>query len=279
MPVAGLIGYPVGHSLSPVMHNAAFQALGMYDARYDLWETTLEDLPARVESLREPGVLGGNVTVPHKQGVMSLLDEVTETARRIGAVNTVIPADGRLTGDNTDAYGFSQSLRDVVDPATIGQAVVVGAGGAARAVLVSLQEAGISNVIVINRTLERAQRLVEGLAADGQHPIVAGGWDALDDVTRSAGLIVNATSIGWHGDEMPFDQVIVDVLPSNAVVMDLTYRQTALLKAAEARKLEAIDGLPMLIHQGARAFELWTGQAPPVDVMTQAVLQEQARRS
>lgn len=278
MPVAGLIGYPVGHSLSPVMHNAAFRALGM-DGRYELWETALDSLPERIESLREPGVLGGNVTVPHKQAVMPLLDEVTETARRIGAVNTVIPSDGRLTGDNTDAYGFSRSLRDVVEPETIERAVVVGAGGAARAVLVSLQEAGITNVIVINRTLERAHKLVEGVATDGQAPIVAGGWDALDDVARSAGLIVNATPVGWHGDEMPFDREIVDSLPGNAVVMDLTYRHTALLKAAEARGLEAIDGLPMLIHQGARSFELWTGVAPPVDVMTTAVLEEQARRT
>jgi shikimate dehydrogenase len=278
MPVAGLIGYPVGHSLSPVMHNAAFKALGM-DGRYELWETTLEDLPARVAALRGDGVLGGNVTVPHKQAVMPMLDEVTETARRIGAVNTVIPSEGRLTGDNTDAYGFSRSLRDVVDLETITQAVVVGAGGAARAVLVSLQEAGITNVIVINRTLDRAKKLVAGLTADGQAPIVAGSWDALDDVARSAGLIVNATPVGWHGEEMPFDRSIVDELPDHAVVMDLTYRHTALLRAAEGRKLEAIDGLPMLIHQGARSFELWTGVAPPVDVMTSAVLAEQARRS
>jgi shikimate dehydrogenase len=167
----------------------------------------------------------------------------------------------------------------VVELETITQAVVVGAGGAARAVLVSLQEAGITNVIVINRTLDRAKKLVAGLTADGQAPIVAGSWDALDDVARSAGLIVNATPVGWHGDEMPFDRSIVDELPDHAVVMDLTYRHTALLKAAEARKLEAIDGLPMLIHQGARSFELWTGVAPPVDVMTSAVLAEQARRS
>lgn len=278
MPVAGLIGYPVGHSLSPAMHYAAFEALGM-DGRYELWETTAEDLPGRLASLREPGVLGGNVTVPHKQAVMPLVDDVTETARRIGAVNTVISRDGRLTGDNTDAYGFSRSLRDVVEPESIDRAVVVGAGGAARAVLVSLREAGITNVIVINRTLERARSLVASLPVDGQPPIVAGGWDALDDVARAAGLIVNATAVGWHGDETPFDSAIVDALPGNAVVMDLTYRRTALLNAAEARKLEAIDGLPMLIHQGARSFELWTGVAPPVDVMTSAVLAEQARRS
>jgi shikimate dehydrogenase len=278
MPVAGLIGYPVGHSLSPVMHNAAFEALGM-DGRYELWETALENLPERLSSLREAGVLGGNVTVPHKQAVMPLLDEVTESARRIGAVNTVIPSQGRLIGDNTDAYGFSRSLRDVVEPEAIQRAVVVGAGGAARAVLVSLQAAGIGDVIVVNRTLARAQKLVAGLAMNGEEPIVAGSWDALDDVARSAGLIVNATAVGWHGDEMPFDRAIVDLLPANAVVMDLTYRQTALLKAAEARRLEVIDGLPMLIHQGARSFELWTGVAPPVDVMTRAVIAEQARRS
>lgn len=278
MQVAGLIGDPVGHSLSPVMHNAAFEALGI-DGRYELWETKDDDVPARVESLRVDGVLGANVTVPHKQAVMPLMDDLTETARRIGAVNTVVPTDGHLIGHNTDAYGFIRSLSAVVDLKAIDRAVVVGAGGAARAVLVSLQDAGISNVIVINRTLARAKALVQGLAVEGQEPIVVGAWDALDDVARSAGLIVNATSVGWHGEEMPFDQQIVEDMPDNAVVMDLTYRETALLKSARARGLTGVDGLPMLIHQGARAFELWTGVAPPVDVMTQAVLVEQANRA
>lgn len=275
---SGLIGDPVDHSLSPYMHNAAFAALGI-DARYELWGTPAEDIAERLATLREAGVLGANVTVPHKQRVMPLLDDISDAARRIGAVNTIVPTDGRLHGENTDVYGFGQSLSDAIEGATVKRAVVVGAGGASRAVLVSLQEAGVADIVVVNRTVERAEALTDELSLEGQSPLVAASLDVLDELATSADVLVNATSIGWHSGELPFDGAIIAGLPETAVVMDLTYRETDLLRLATARGLRAVDGLPMLIHQGARSFELWTGVTAPIDVMTAALLQEQSRRA
>jgi shikimate dehydrogenase len=278
MRVAGLIGNPVEHSLSPAMHNAAFAALGI-DARYELWPTDLDDLPDRIAGLRHGDILGANVTVPHKAAVMPLLDEVTDTARRIGAVNTIIPRDGRLVGDNTDAFGFRQSLDEATAGRSTRSALVVGAGGAARAVLVALQDAGIGDLRLVNRTVEKAVALAGSLSAPGKPAIRPAPWAELGSIAASASLVVNATSIGWHGDELPFDPAIVAALPGDAVVMDLTYRQTALLRMAGDRGLRAADGLPMLIHQGARAFTLWTRQDAPVTAMTSAVREAYARRS
>jgi shikimate dehydrogenase len=277
MAVAGLIGDPVGHSLSAVMHNAAFANLEI-DARYELWQTPLADLPARVEALRQPGYLGANVTVPHKQAVVTLVDDVSPTAARIGAVNTIIPNGDRLLGDNTDAWGFARSLDQVATGTPVSTAVVVGAGGASRAVLVSLQEAGCGRIVLVNRTRERARQLAASLSHPGANPIEVREVADLVSVAASADLVVNATSIGWHGDELPFDDTVLDQLTGATIVMDLTYRDTALLRLARYRGLRTQDGLPMLIHQGARAFELWTGQAAPVEVMTAAVMAEQAKR-
>lgn len=277
MLVSGLIGDPVEHSLSPFMHNAAFQALGI-DARYELWQTSLDDLPARVHSLRDVGILGANVTVPHKRAVMPLIDDVSETALRIGSVNTLIPRDGRLLGENTDAYGFGRSLREVTDGSAPRSALVVGAGGASRAVLVSLQEAGVADIRLVNRTLGRAEALAAELTVPGSPTIVAEPWHRLGELAPRAHLVVNATSIGWHGDDLPFEAAIIDAFPGDAVVIDLTYRQTALLRLASGRRLRAVNGLPMLMYQGARSFELWTGQPAPLDVMTQAVREAYASR-
>ncbi len=278
MLVCGLIGDPVEHSLSAVMHNAAFAALSI-DARYDLWPTTASQLRDRLASLRSAGMLGANVTVPHKQAVIPLVDEVSETTRRIGAVNTVIPQDGRLLGENTDAYGFSRSLIEVAGGTLPRSAVVVGAGGASRAVLVSLQEAGIAEIRLVNRTDATAQALAADLTVPDRPPIVAETWSRLRELVPDSGLVVNATSIGWHGDDMPFAAEIIDRLPGDALVMDLTYRPTAMLRRASDRGLRAVDGLPMLIHQGARAFEIWTGRTAPIDVMTHAVREAYAARA
>ncbi len=277
MAVAGLIGDPVAHSLSAVMHNAAFSHLGI-DATYELWQTPLADLPGRVAALRAPGILGANVTVPHKQAVMPLVDEIAPTAAQIGAVNTIVPVDGRLRGENTDAWGFARSLDVVAAGTPVLTAVVVGAGGASRAVLVSLQDSGCERIVLVNRTHQRALRLAESLARPASPAIEVRSWEDLAAVAAPADLVVNATSIGWHGEDLPFDDTILDQLTGSAIVMDLTYRETALLRLAGHRGLRTLDGLPMLIHQGARAFELWTGQDAPIEVMTGEVLAEQARR-
>jgi shikimate dehydrogenase len=269
---AGVIGDPVAHSLSPHMHNAAFEALGV-NATYELWETVAADLPSRVESLRHAQMLGANVTVPHKQAVMPLVDEVSDTARRIGAVNTIIRDGERLIGDNTDAYGFRQSIEATFPASGRETAVVLGAGGASRAVIVALREMGYAHIVLANRTLARAEALGDEFGVE------ALPWDeVVDSAFPAASLLVNATSLGWH-DEMPVEPAALDRLPATALVMDLTYRETPLLRAAGDRGLGALDGLGMLIYQGARAFELWLGQPAPVDVMRGAVVAEQSRRA
>lgn len=278
MRVAGLIGDPVEHSLSPAMHNAAFRHFGI-DARYDLWPTAAAGLGARIAELRGRDVLGANVTVPHKGAVMSLVDEVSDTAMRIGAVNTIVPRDGRLLGDNTDAYGFGQSLRAVVGNAVPASALVVGAGGASRAVIVALQDAGVMDIQLVNRTFDRAGTLAAELSVADRPTVTAAVWSDLETIAFTVGILVNATSVGWHGDELPFEAGVVYALPGEATVFDLTYRRTGLVKLAAARGLRASDGLPMLIHQGARAFEMWTSRPAPVEIMTLAVREACAARA
>lgn len=271
MRFVGVIGDPVAHSLSPHMHNAAFNARGI-DASYELWQTAAEDLQSRIDGLRDASVLGANVTVPHKQAVMPLLDEVSEIARQIGAVNTIVKTPAGLFGDNTDAYGFRRSVDLIYPDQAVENAVVLGAGGAARAVIASLREMGVARIVLTNRTHGRA----ESLGAEFGAEVVP--WE---EVARrafpQADLLVNATALGWH-DEIPIDDSALDLLPDGGLVVDLTYRATPLLMAAAKRGLSTMDGLGMLVHQGARAFELWLGQSAPVEVMQEAVLAEQARR-
>lgn len=264
MPVArvGLIGNPVEHSRSPRMHNAAFAALGM-NANYELWHTEAVDVEARVQGIRGEGIAGANVTVPHKEAVMPFLDDISETALRIGAVNTIIPRDGRLIGDNTDAYGFRASIEERFGEIKPKRAIVLGAGGASRAIIVALQELGAGEVLIANRTLSKAEKLATELSAT---PLA---WDSLADFLPSTDVVVNATALGWH-DEVVLDLDLVAKLPSSGLVMDLTYRNTPLLQSAQALRLRSLDGLGMLIHQGVRSFELWFGVTPPLDVMIAA---------
>ncbi len=261
--LAGLIGYPVDHSLSPVFQQAAFNALRL-GVRYELWPTPTDEMPERIASLREPRVIGANVTVPHKQRAFDLVDDVSDLARRVGAVNTIVKRGDRLMGDNTDVAGFLYPLRARGIHLDQMRAVVLGAGGAARGVLVGLQLAGCPHIVVANRTLERAR----GLAQDLDGPVSAAGFgDDLGELLREADLLVNATSVGWHGDALPLDERLLDSLSSSALVYDLTYRQTPLLRFAAKRGNPALDGLEMLVAQGAESFRLWTGQEPPFDLM------------
>ncbi len=274
----GLIGDPVEHSLSPVMHSAAFAALGL-DATYELWQTPAAELESRVSGLLGDDVLGANVTVPHKQAVMNLCHEVSESASRIGAVNTIIRQDNRLFGDNTDAYGFLQALKALPGASGSSNVLILGAGGAARAIAVALATDGTGDIRIANRTSGRASELVAALTQTGLTRITVLHWADLAREMPRAELLVNATSLGWHGDETPIPVELLDLLPAGASVFDLTYRETALIRAARERGIAVTDGLDMLIHQGARALELWTGQTPPIEVMRQAVLTEQRRRA
>jgi shikimate dehydrogenase len=271
---AGLIGDPVDHSLSPVMHNAAFAELGI-DVRYELWPTKPGDLTNVVNSIRDDQILGANVTVPYKQDVFDLVDATTAITDQIGAVNTIIPIGNGLLGDNTDAFGFMTSLREEAD-VPHRAALVLGAGGASRAVLVALREMNVPMIYLANRTEQRAHDLVQSLGLKSIEVIALSG---VDEVLGDVGIAINATSLGWHDDASPINEQQFARLQSDAIAMDLTYRETAFLRGARAAGLTAIDGLGMLIHQGARSFALWTGVEPPVEVMRSAVEAEQRRRA
>jgi shikimate dehydrogenase len=271
----GLIGYPLGHSLSPAFQQAALDAAGIA-ARYELWPTPPADLPAVVDRLRRADSLGCNVTVPHKEAVLGLVDALAPGAARLGAANTIVrEADGRLRADNTDLIGFRRALGDAGLAIAAGPALLLGAGGAARAVLAALLDGGAPRVIVANRHPARAERLIADLGAGSVAEAASPGEVAGATWLAEVRLVINATSGGWHGDETPIDPA---ALPPTAAVYDLTYRATALLRAARARGLTAVDGLRMLVYQGAASFELWTGRPAPVAVMLAAAERALAAR-
>lgn len=264
---AFLIGHPLGHSLSPAFHNAAFRATGI-EAIYHLADVLPHDLPTTVAALRARDVYGANVTVPYKQDVLPMLDAISDDAAALGAVNTIVNQAGRLTGLNTDVPGFAADLREQGIAVAGQQVVMLGAGGAARGVAAALVGMGVGRLIIANRTRERA------LAIQQQYPAIArvtgAAHDDLAAALPAAVLLVNATSVGLHGDETPIAADVLTYLPQAAVVYDLIYRPTALLRDAQERGLRAVDGLGMLIHQGALAWEAWMGRSAPLAVMRQA---------
>ncbi len=271
--VAAIFGDPVTHSMSPVIQNAAFAELGI-DAVYVPFHVRPDDLGVAVASIRTLGLMGVNITIPHKEQVIPHLDRVDEAAKRIGAVNTIVNKDGVLTGYNTDGAGFMASIKAELGFDARGKNVVVlGAGGAARAVLYALMEAGAATVTVANRTAERAERLIDELG--GFFPatnVAASGFAAgqLKGLAEGADLVVNTTSLGMEGQ--PPLGFPVDSLEPTAIVSDIVYKPivTELVREARARGLAADSGLGMLVYQGVVGFELWTGKKAPADVMMRA---------
>jgi len=252
------------------MHNAALAELGI-DARYEALEVPPSALGEAVEALRRPDAVGANVTIPHKRAVMRWLDALGEEARRVGAVNTVTVESGRLVGHNTDGEGFLRAVAELgVVPAGTA-CVVLGAGGAGRAVADALLGAG-ARVALHNRTPARARALAADLAERGAVRLLA---DAeLAQAVAEAELLVQATAAGLAGAAEGASPLPAGWLPRSGAVIDLVYRpaQTPLLVAARAAGLRAQNGLPMLVHQGALAFERWFGLAPPLEVMRRAAL-------
>lgn len=262
----GVIGDPVSHSISPAMHQPALDALGI-NADYERWHTPAAELPSRLALLRQPGFLGANVTVPHKQAVIPYLDEISPLARRAGAVNTILCRNGQLSGDNTDIPGFATSLLEACSDAAQRSVLLLGAGGAARGVALALSQLGVSSISVLNRNVARADELCADLGISGMRATASAAADY-----TAADILVNATALGWKAGEMPVTAEALARLPDHALVVDLTYRDTPLLIAARERGLATLDGLGMLVHQGAHAFRLFTGQPAPLDIMWAAAL-------
>lgn len=272
MNLCYLVGYPVGHSMSPPMHNAAFKALGL-DYQYRLASVQPKTLGEWVEdTLRRPEVKGCSVTIPHKIEVMKYLDEVTDSAAEIGAVNTVVDQDGHLTGTNTDSSGGIKALKEEYGTLDGTNIVVLGAGGASRAIVYGLAQSRCT-VTVLNRTPERAEALVDDLL-DLPATLNHGPLKDLDRYVGEANIIVNATPVGM-APQTQSTPVPSELLHSGLLIYDVVYNplKTRLLCEAEIAGARTLAGVKMLVYQGAEAFRLWTGRDPPIDLMLQTVLE------
>ncbi len=260
--VAGVIGWPVSHSLSPRLHGYWLRIYDI-DGAYVPMAVQPKAIATAIRGMAALGMQGANITLPHKEEVLRLVDTVDETARRIGAVNTVtVETTGKLTGRNTDAFGFVHNLINGCDGwnPKAGPAVILGAGGAARAVIVALLDAGVPEIKLVNRSLERA----ELIASEFGSAISPCKWAARSEILVDAGLLVNTTSLGMVGAP-PLDLNLAR-LPLSAVVNDIVYSplETSLLAAARARGNPTIDGLGMLLHQAVPGFAAWFGVTPEV---------------
>lgn len=268
----GVIGHPVAHSISPRFQQAGLNAAGL-DARYEAWDLQPGDLPDFIDGLRRDDALGANVTIPYKEAALRHMDGLHETARFVGAINTIVNNDGHLQGYNTDVTGFQRSLSEAgFDPSGV-NAVLWGAGGAARAVAWGLIWRGVDSLTIINRTAVRGGRLRHDLAsasAGAKLRSMGADDEAVPAALRDADLVVQCTSIGLKGSEtdghLPFDP---SWLADHTFVADLIANptETPLVKAARESGHPAIGGLPMLVYQGAAAFELWTEREAPVAIM------------
>lgn len=261
--IAGVIGDPISHSLSPRLHGYWLNKYNI-NGEYNAFHVSSAELPAFIKSLRENDIAGVNVTVPHKESVLKLVDEIDEKAKKIGAVNTVYFKKDKIIGSNTDGLGFLTHLKQSTKTwkAESGPAVIIGAGGAARAILVSLLDDDVPEIRLTNRTKERA----ENLAAEiNDHRIRVVDWKERNDALRDAALLVNVTTLGMSGQK-PLE-LSLEKLPNNASVYDIVYSplETSLLKKARSRGNETIDGLGMLLHQAAPGFYKWYGIMPEVN--------------
>ena len=256
-----VIGDPIGHSKSPLMHNAAFRALGI-DADYTAVHVTREGLPEFLESART-ALSGFNITVPHKNAVIPFLDGITPRAALAGSVNTVSVRDGKLFGDTTDATGLERAVLEVFGlPLKGANVCILGCGGVVRALVFHLADAGCARIRILNRTAEKAALLTDEILKHA--PALDCGFAALDDLPAvknalaGASLVIQCTSLGLRdGDGSPIDP---DLIPASACLFDTIYRETNILVRCRARGLRVSGGLPMLVHQGAESFRIWTGR-------------------
>lgn len=269
----GVMGDPIAHSKSPAMHNAALQAAGV-NGMYMPLHVRPEQLESAIRGIVALGYRGVNVTIPHKEQVMQYLDVIDESARLIGAVNTIVNEEGKLTGYNTDGIGYVRSLKEEAVPELVGKRIaVLGAGGAARGVIYALALEKPERISILNRTANRAVALASDLRAHGLGDITGGGMEEAAVVLASADIVINTTAAGMHPyvDDVPVDPALIR---AGAAVSDLIYNplETRLLREAKQRGCTVHGGLGMFIYQGAVAFEHWLGIPAPVETMRRAVL-------
>jgi len=278
----GLIGYPIKHSISPYFQQTALDYYRL-DIRYEAWETSPAQLQDMVNDLRKPQNIGANVTVPHKETVLPLLDEVDDLASSIGAVNTIVKKNDRLLGFNTDARGFIEALDKEGHFAPEGkQVVILGAGGVARAVGFALVQRKVVSLAITDGIFERARALAENLvrynkgappsSKDLEPAVTAFQWQSLSSAETfdNCDLIVHCTTIGMkHSSQEGQSPLSLEVIPRSVLVYDMVYNPwlTPLLKLAQKAGANILGGLPMLVYQGAASFKLWTGKEAPVDIM------------
>lgn len=270
MKRAFVIGHPIAHSRSPLIHNYWLKTYGI-DGNYKAIDVEPHELAGFFDRLRTGEFAGGNITIPHKEIAYSLVDELDPLAETIGAVNTLVVRDGRITGSNTDYLGFLGNL-DQSAPGwdqDLKDAIVLGAGGAARAILVALKSRNIPSIRLLNRTLEKAQ----DLAIDLEGPIRAGGLMDFSECAPDVGLVINTSSVGMK--DTRFDDLDLSVLPKTAIVTDIVYVPlvTPLLADAQKLGLRTVDGLGMLLHQAVPGFEAWFGQKPEVTPELRALVE------
>jgi shikimate dehydrogenase len=270
---AAVIGHPISHSKSPLIHNEWIKTYGLQGS-YEAIDIAPEELERGIQRLIDEGFAGFNVTVPHKEAVLALCDEVDHNARAIGAVNTVVIKDGKLRGLNTDGFGFLHNIWDVAPDFEFQnkRAVILGAGGAARAIISGLIGEEIGQIALTNRTREKAEKIKDEMGFSS-YLIVVEDWENRNQILKNADLLVNTTSLGMNG-QPPLD-INLNALPKTALVNDIVYAplQTGLLKAAKENGNIAVTGIGMLIHQARPAFKEWFGLLPDVtDELRELVL-------
>ncbi|MFA6929183.1 MAG: shikimate dehydrogenase [Lentisphaeria bacterium] len=269
-----LLGWPVGHSASPILQQAAFQSVGI-SAVYELMAVPPENLPEAIQRLKNEGYKGWNVTVPHKETVLPLLDALDPIAKKIGSVNTVLPKQGMLWGYSTDGYGFEKALeRNFHLPLAGSRILFLGTGGATRAAAVYAALRGAAEITLVNRTTRRAEALaacIHHVAADCQiHVLPLSELDAVADAMRQTQVLIHGTSLGLHPDDpLPFP---VSRIPQELPVFDMIYGKTRFQQQLHEQGNPVVPGWDMLIYQGCRSFEIWTGLSAPEQAMRQALV-------
>jgi shikimate dehydrogenase len=271
----GVIGHPIGHSLSPLMHNAALTELGE-NYVYVAFPIKPEDLATAIAGLGSIGVVGFSVTIPHKQTIMPFLSQITPTAKLVGAVNTVWWTEQGWQGTNTDVEGFVAPLKELAQDWRKVKPVVLGNGGAARAVVVGLAQLGCPEIQIVGRNLEKLEAFKNSWSrADFNSELSVYPWQALAELIPSTALLINTTPLGMtpHLEQSPVEEDLMSGLSSSAIAYDLIYtpRPTRFLQQAADQGATIIDGLEMLVQQGAAALRLWLQKPVPVDIMRQAL--------